>query len=121
MSLPVNFHRAASAEFIEASAWCESKRIGLALEFMDEIERCLSLASKHPLQFAVVREDIRRVVANRFPYSVYFALSNIALLSWRYFMAVETPLFGWQEPNSALKFVLFGCWDAPSVQPLALR
>ena len=25
-----------------------------------------------PLQFTVVREDIRRVVANRFPYSVYF-------------------------------------------------
>jgi plasmid stabilization system protein ParE len=72
MSLPVTFHRAASAEFIEASAWYETKRIGLALEFMDEIERCVSLASKRSLQFAVVREDIRRVVANRFPYSVYF-------------------------------------------------
>ena len=70
MSLLVTFHRAASAEFIEASAWYLTKRIGLALEFMDEIERCVSLASEHPLQFAVVREDIRRVVANRFPYSV---------------------------------------------------
>lgn len=72
MSLPVAFHRAASTEFIEASAWYESKRLGLAREFMAEIDRCVSLASEHPLQFAVVREDIRRVVANRFPYSVYF-------------------------------------------------
>lgn len=72
MSLPVTFHRAASAEFIEASGWYESKRIGLALEFIAEIDSCVSLASKHPLQFAVVREDIRRVVAHRFPYSVYF-------------------------------------------------
>ena len=72
MSLPITFHRAASAEFIEASAWYESKRLGLALEFMAEMDRCVSLASEHPLQFAVVREDIRRVVANRFPYSVYF-------------------------------------------------
>ena len=72
MNLPVAFHRAASAEFIEASAWYESKRIGLALEFMAEIDRCVSLASENPLQFAVVREDIRRVVANRFPYSIYF-------------------------------------------------
>ena len=72
MSLPVTFHRAASAEFIEASRWYESKRIGLALEFIAEIDSCVSLASKHPLQFAVVREDIRRVVAHRFPYSVYF-------------------------------------------------
>jgi toxin ParE1/3/4 len=72
MSLPIAFHRAANAEFIEASAWYESKRSGLALEFMAEIDRCLSLASEHPLQFAVVREGIRRVVAYRFPYSVYF-------------------------------------------------
>ena len=72
MSLAITFHRAASAEFIEASAWYESKRFGLSLEFMTEIERCVSLASKNPLQFAVVREDIRRVVAHRFPYSVYF-------------------------------------------------
>jgi toxin ParE1/3/4 len=72
MSLPVTFHRAASADFIEASAWYETKRVGLALEFMAEIDRCVSLASKHPRQFAVVREDVRRIVANRFPYSVYF-------------------------------------------------
>jgi hypothetical protein len=72
MSLPITFHRAASTEFIEASVWYESKRLGLALEFMVEIDRCVSLAAEHPLQFAVVREDARRVVANRFPNSVYF-------------------------------------------------
>ena len=72
MSLPVIFHRAASAEFNESSTWYESKRRGLGLEFITEIDRCVSLASEHPLQFSVVREDIRRVVANRFPYSVYF-------------------------------------------------
>ena len=59
-------------EFNEASTWYDSKRRGLALEFIAEIERCVSLASKHPLQFVVVREDIRRVAANRFPDSVYF-------------------------------------------------
>ncbi len=72
MSLPITFHRAASAELIEASVWYESKRVGLALEFMAEIDRCVSLAAEHLLQLAVVREDIRRVIANRFPYSVYF-------------------------------------------------
>ncbi|MBI5141651.1 MAG: type II toxin-antitoxin system RelE/ParE family toxin [Nitrospirae bacterium] len=72
MSLPVAFHRAASAEFIEAAAWYESKRLGLALEFITAIDRCVLLASEHPLQFAIIYGDIRRVVANRFPYSVYF-------------------------------------------------
>ncbi|MDI1277091.1 type II toxin-antitoxin system RelE/ParE family toxin [Methylobacter sp.] len=72
MSLPITFHRAASEEFIEASVWYEAKRPGLAVEFMTEIDRCVSLASEYPFQFAIVREDIRRVVANHFPYNVYF-------------------------------------------------
>lgn len=72
MNLPVAFHRAASAEFIEASAWYEGKRLGLGAEFVAEIERCILLASNHPLRFAIVRENVRRVVTNRFPYSVYF-------------------------------------------------
>ncbi len=38
MSLFVTFHLAASAEFIEASVWYEAKRMGLALEFMTEID-----------------------------------------------------------------------------------
>jgi len=72
MSLLVTFHRAASAAFIEASAWYESNRFGLALEFMTEIDRCVLLAAEHPFQCDIVRQDIRRIVANRFPYSVYF-------------------------------------------------
>lgn len=95
MSLTVTFHRAASAEFIEASAWYESKRVGLALEFMTEIDRCLSLASKHPLQFAVVREDIRRVVANRFPYSVYFRAEEYRIVVLAVFHGSRDPAI-WQ-------------------------
>lgn len=72
MSRSITFHRAASAEFIEASVWYENKRLGLAREFMAEIDRCVSLASEYPFQYAIVHEDIRRVVAYRFPYSVYF-------------------------------------------------
>ena len=99
MILPVTFHRAASAEFSEASTWYESKRRGLALEFITEIDRCVSLASEHPLRFAIVCEDIRRVVANRFPYAFIFVRNNIALLYWRCFMVAEIPQFGWREPN----------------------
>ena len=95
MSLPVFFHRAASAEFIEASAWYETKRIGLALEFITEIDHCVSFASKHPLQFAVVREDIRRVVAHRFPYSVYFRAEHNRLVVLAVFHGSRDPAI-WQ-------------------------
>jgi plasmid stabilization system protein ParE len=72
MSLLVTFHYAARAEFIEASAWYESKRSGLALEFMEEIERCVLSAAESPYRFPAVHEDIRRVLVQRFPYSVFF-------------------------------------------------
>ena len=91
MSLPVTFHRAASAELIEASRWYESKRIGLALEFIAEIDRCVSLASKHPLQFAVIREDIRRVLAHRFPYSIYFRVEKHRIVVLAVFHASRNP------------------------------
>lgn len=96
MSLLVTFHRAASVEFIEASAWYETKRIGLAIEFMVEIDRCVSLASEHPLQFAVVREDIRRVVANRFPYSVYFRAEKHRIVVLAVFHGSRAPAI-WQS------------------------
>jgi plasmid stabilization system protein ParE len=95
MSLPVIFHRAASAEFIEASAWHETKRIGLALEFIAEIDRCVSLASKHPLQFAVVREEVRRVVAHRFPYSLYFRAEKHRIVVLAVFHSGRDPAI-WQ-------------------------
>ena len=95
MSLPITFHRAASAEFIEASTWYEGKRLGLGLEFIAEIDRCVSLASKNPLQFAVVREDIRRVVANRFPYSVYFRAEKHRIVVLAVFHGNRNPAI-WQ-------------------------
>lgn len=72
MNLKVSFHRAASKELVEASVWYESKRLGLAIDFLAEIDRCLLLAAKNPHQFVSVYEDVRRIVVKRFPYSVYF-------------------------------------------------
>ena len=72
MSLFVAFRRAAREEFIEAAAWYEFRRASLGVEFIAEIDRCLAFAAEQPLLFAIVQNGIRRVVAERFPYSVYF-------------------------------------------------
>ena len=95
MSLAVAFHRAASAEFIEASAWYEGKRLGLAAEFVAEIERCVSLASQHPLQFPLIQDDIRRVVAHCFPYSVYFRAEQARIVVLAVFHGSRDPI-EWQ-------------------------
>lgn len=72
MTLPVTFHRAAHAEFIDAAAWYESKRPGLGDEFIAEIERCATLIASQPRLYTEVHNRVRRLTVHRFPYSIYF-------------------------------------------------
>jgi toxin ParE1/3/4 len=72
MSLLVTFRRPARDEFIEAARWYEARRRNLGFEFVAEIERCVALVMENPLAHAVVRNGIRRIVAERFPYSIFF-------------------------------------------------
>jgi len=44
----------------------------LGVEFIAEIERCVAAAAERPMTYSVVYKDVRRVVAKRFPFSVYF-------------------------------------------------
>lgn len=37
MNLPIALHRAAKAEFIEATAWYENRRLGLGVEFIEKV------------------------------------------------------------------------------------
>jgi plasmid stabilization system protein ParE len=96
MSLAVSFLRAASVELVEASAWYEGKQQGLAFEFMAEIERCVAQAAANPLQFAVARADIRRVVARRFPYCVYFRAEPQRIVVLAVFHSSRDPSI-WQD------------------------
>lgn len=91
MSLSVAFHRAATTEFIDASEWYENKRIGLGREFILEIERCVMLAAKHPRHYAIIHKDIRRVIASRFPYSVYFRHEEHRILVLAVFHSKRNP------------------------------
>jgi hypothetical protein len=72
MSLSISFRSSARAEFIEAAAWYESERQNLGVEFIAEIERCVTAAAERPMTYSAVYKDVRRVVAKRFPFSVYF-------------------------------------------------
>lgn len=95
MSLPVTFHRAARAEFIEAAAWYEAQRSNLGVEFITEIERCVALAAEQPQLYAVVHKNIRRVTAERFPYSVYFRVEQRRLVVLAVFHGSRNPVI-WQ-------------------------
>lgn len=95
MALVVTLHRAAGAELAEAGAWYESKRAGLGREFIAEIERCITSAAENPLQYALIHNDTHRIVARRFPYSIYFRAEPQRIVVMAIFHSRRDPLI-WQ-------------------------
>jgi hypothetical protein len=56
----------------EAHAWYEGKRPGLGDEILLAIEVAVESIRRRPRAFAVVERGLRRAVARRFPFSVFF-------------------------------------------------
>jgi len=80
MTRTVAFTAAAQAEFIEAAAWYEAKRPGLGADFIAQIELCVRRIAEQPARYPIVHGGIRRIVAARFPYSVYFHAEDRRLI-----------------------------------------
>jgi len=91
MKLPITFHRVASIELIDASAWYENKRVGLGRAFISEIDRCVLLASENPCRFAFVYKDIRRILVNRFPYGICFRVEEDRIVIMAVFHSSRNP------------------------------
>jgi toxin ParE1/3/4 len=96
MTLLVAFRPPARAEFIDAAAWYEARRPALGAEFIAEIEHCIALAAQKPLRFAMVHNSVRRVIARRFPYSVYYRVETDSIVVMAVFHASRDPLI-WQR------------------------
>ena len=96
--LSVSFLRAARVEFIEAAAWYEARRPNLGVEFITEVDRCIALAKAQPLLFGVIHNSIRRVVTERFPYSIYYRVESHRIVVLAVFHASRNPSI-WQRRN----------------------
>jgi len=92
MTLAVAFKRAARLEFIEAAARYEVQRDGLGVEFIAEIEHCIERAAEQPELFPLVHKQVRRVVARRFPYCIYFKAEARRIVVLSVFHGRRNPL-----------------------------
>ena len=68
---------AAKADLREAFDWYEERSTGLGFEFLRAARAALALIERHPTQFAIVLDDIRRAQLLRFPYAVYVATYGV--------------------------------------------
>lgn len=67
---------AAQRDVADAAEWYENQRSGLGKRFLGEFGELLDRIANGPARFPVIAWDIRRALMNRFPYAVYFAVSE---------------------------------------------
>lgn len=70
----------AEADLTDAARWYESQRVGLSGEFLDEVRRVLTSIERLPELHPEVYRGVRRVNCRRFPYAVYFKLTQRDIL-----------------------------------------
>lgn len=66
------FHPEAEAEFLAAIDWYEERSLGLGARFAAEIYDAIQRAVAMPTAWPTVEKEIRRVLANHFPYGVLY-------------------------------------------------
>ncbi len=79
--LKTHWHPEAKLELLDIVRWYEGQSLGLAGEFLDELEAVLELIRRGPhhfpaWEFAPRRHDARRANLNRFPHSVMFEIQG---------------------------------------------
>ncbi len=90
------FRKAARLEYEEAAIWYESQKTGLGIEFVEEIEHALLAACENPQRYPTVLQDVQRVRAHRFPYSIFFRTRGDRLVVLSVFHARRDPT-AWRE------------------------
>jgi len=72
MSLPFAWRPAAQTEFEDAALWYETKRAGLGVDFVTEVQLVLDKIAHQPTRYPLAFADIREAPVSRFPYCVYY-------------------------------------------------
>ena len=76
---PVRVRPSAAADLEEIRDWYEAQRAGLSDEFLEAIDNCLESIARHPLANAIAIKDTRQALVQRFPYSVFYQVTEDAI------------------------------------------
>lgn len=80
----------------DAFAWYERQREGLGSRFLISIEAALDSIHRNPLGYAEVHSGIRRILAKRFPYGIFYFVESDRLVVFAILHAARDPRL-WQD------------------------
>ena len=76
MSYSVQVRQSAERDVAEAQNWYETQQAGLAALFHTEFSATLNVLAETPLIYPLLYRNVRRAVLHRFPYLVWYRVSN---------------------------------------------
>ncbi|MGB5530728.1 MAG: type II toxin-antitoxin system RelE/ParE family toxin [Ignavibacteriaceae bacterium] len=79
----IRFHELASKELLEVRDYYDDLVYRLGEKFVIEVERCLNVIRTNPLAYPVVKQNVRKAVVIKFPYSILYRVekNNIYILA----------------------------------------
>lgn len=79
----IRFHELARRELLEARDYYDDLVYRLGEKFVIEVERCLNIIKTNPLDYPVVKQNVRKAVVIKFPFSILYRLEkdNIYILA----------------------------------------
>jgi len=87
----LTFQSAAVNEANEAYWWYEDQVPGLGGEFYRELTRCLDFVMENPILARIVYRDLRKRKLDRFPYVIFYRLSETEVSIVSVFPASRDP------------------------------
>jgi plasmid stabilization system protein ParE len=88
----------AEAEMADAYAWYDQRVKGLGNQFLLSIDAVLQAVVRNPYQYPQVFKTIRRALIHRFPYAVFYIVSDIRITVLAVFHLKRDPK-RWKKRN----------------------
>lgn len=86
----------AEDDLAEAKRWYDNRQYGLGTELVECVDEAFATITRLPLVPAPVFEGLRRVLVRRFPYAVYYRVSDDRIDVVAVYHTSRDPR-GWQE------------------------
>ena len=83
---------AAELDMRLAKAWYDLQKEGLGTEFLLQIDKAFARITAHPLQFPLVKKNIRKTVVRRFLFSIFFTLHEKKIIVFAVFHNNRNPI-----------------------------